>query len=272
MRSLPSGRVDRDPERTGWLTGHVYAHRGLHGTLPDGRMLAENSPGAIAAAAERGLGAECDVQRSADDQAMVFHDWELDRLTDERGPVSKRTAAQLAAIPLAGSGETIIPLAEMLERIAGRVPVLVEIKSRASVPHAPLCRAVSDAIGRMRAGNVAVMSFDPRVGAWFARFAPDIVRGLIVTEEGERGWQGRLKRSLAMRHARPDFLAVDIRDLPSAFAARWRASGVPVLSWTVRSPALRQRAALYADAPIAEGTGLLPPELPPESPQYGAGT
>lgn len=256
MQSLRSGRTDRPGDRTGWLADYVYAHRGLHGTMPDGRVLVENSPAAFAAAVTRGLGVECDVQRSADDQAIVFHDWELDRLTAEHGAVSERMAADLAAIPLTGSGDAIVSLAAMLAEVAGRVPVLVEIKSRAIVPHAPLCRAVSQAIAGASASKVAVMSFDPRVGAWFARFAPDIVRGLVVTAQGERGWQGRVKRALAMRHARPDFLAVDIRDLPSAFAARWRAAGVPVLSWTVRSPALRERAALHADAPIAEGTGL----------------
>ncbi|NTZ43685.1 glycerophosphodiester phosphodiesterase [Altererythrobacter sp. SALINAS58] len=260
MRSLPSGRTDRDPNRTGWLTGHVYAHRGLHGTMAGGRVLVENSLSAFEAAAERGLGVECDVQRSADDQAVVFHDWELDRLTGECGPVAKRSASELASIPLTGGNDAIAPLGEVLRQIAGRVPVLVEIKSRANLPHGPICHSVSRAIVSSPSSNIAVMSFDPRVGAWFARFAPGIPRGLVVTEEGERGWQGRLKRSLAMRHARPDFLAVDIRDLPSAFAARHRAAGMPILSWTVRSPELRERAALHADAPIAEGTGLLPSE------------
>lgn len=260
MRSLPSGRTDKDPDRTGWLTGHVYAHRGLHGTMADGSLLVENSLSAFAAAAERELGVECDVQRSADDQAMVFHDWELDRLTGESGAVAKRSASELASIPLTGSSDTIASLSKVLAQIAGRVPVLVEIKSRANLPHGSICQAVSHAIGSSPARNIAVMSFDPRIGAWFARFAPGITRGLVVTEEGERGWRGRLKRALAMRHARPDFLAVDIRDLPSGFATRHRAAGIPILSWTVRSPELRERAALHADAPIAEGGGLLPAE------------
>ena len=71
-----------DATRVGWLAGHDYAHRGLHGA---GRV--ENSPSAFAAAIERGMGIECDVQRSRDGEAMVFHDWELDRLTGENGAV-----------------------------------------------------------------------------------------------------------------------------------------------------------------------------------------
>ena len=92
-------------------------------------------------------------------------------------------------------------------------------------------------------GTVAVMSFDPRVPKWFADHAPGVVRGLVVTEENDRGMAGRLRRRLAFRHARPHFLAYDVRDLPSAFAAAHRARGVPLLTWTVRSPDLRARAA-----------------------------
>ncbi len=65
-----------DPKKVGWIGGHAYAHRGLHGP-----GVPENSPSAFAAAIARGLGIECDVQRSGDGKAMVFHDWELDRLT-----------------------------------------------------------------------------------------------------------------------------------------------------------------------------------------------
>ena len=67
---------------------------------------------------------------------------------------------------------------------------------------------------------------------------------------------GRWRRHAALWHARPDFLAYDIRDLPSAFAAQQRARGLPVLTWTVRDAAQRARAAEHADAPIAEGDGL----------------
>ncbi|MFA7597705.1 MAG: glycerophosphodiester phosphodiesterase family protein, partial [Novosphingobium sp.] len=90
--TLPASRAAR-------LGGWVYAHRGLHGS-----GVPENSLAAIAAAVERGLGIECDVQRSSDGYAMVFHDWDLDRLTAEHGPVADRNAAELGRIALAGNG------------------------------------------------------------------------------------------------------------------------------------------------------------------------
>lgn len=239
-----------DPARVSWLTRTSYAHRGLHGAAR-----VENSPSAFKAAVARGLGIECDVQRSRDGQAMVFHDWDLERLTGQHGPVRQRDAAALSRISLTGGDDTIWTLPELLAFVAGRVPVLVELKSRRDVDHTPLCRAVDRALADY-GGKSAVMSFDPRVVRWFAAHAPRLVRGLVVTEEGRRTLVARCRRHGALWHARPEFLAYDVRDLPSALAAAQRARGLPLLTWTVRSGELAERARLHADAAIAEGAGL----------------
>ena len=78
-----------------------------------------------------------------------------------------------------------------------------------------------------------------------------MLRGLVVTEAGRR-WRGRLMRHFARWRAKPDFLAYDIRDLPSRFAAAQRAKGLPVLTWTCRSDEHRGRAAMHADQIIYE--------------------
>ncbi len=252
---MPFGPIDRwlapapDLGRVDWLRQWIYAHRGLHG----GGVL-ENSPAAFAAAIEAGLGIECDVHRSADGRAIVFHDWELDRLTQERGPLAARTAAELARIPLR-SGEPIPTLRDLLDQIAVRVPILIEIKSRREHPVSPLCRAVlRDLEGY--GGSCAVMSFDPRVGHWFAVHAPGVVRGLVVSEANARTFSHTVKRHLALWRAHPDFLAYDVRDLPSRFAAAQRGRRIPVLAWTVSTKALLEKANIHAHAPIAEGEGV----------------
>lgn len=236
--------------RAEWIRGQIFAHRGLHSAA-----VPENSPAAFEAAIARGLGIECDVQASRDWQAMVFHDWELDRLTDETGPLLERDAAEIGGVTLSANGEAIPDLPHLLELIGGRAALLIEIKSRRGLPVEQLCRSVGNALADYD-GDAAVMSFDPRAARWFADHAPDIVRGLVVTEEGKKGPRGAWERRLALRHSRAEFLAYDIRDLPSRFAARARARGLPVASWTVRTPELRERAAQHADAPIAEGDGL----------------
>ena len=239
-----------DPKKVGWIGGQTYAHRGLHGP-----GVPENSPSAIAAAIARGLGIECDVQRSGDGKAMVFHDWELDRLTGERGPVAARNAGDLGQIALSGSTDFIPTLRQVLDQVAGQVPLLIEIKSRRDVRIAALCLAVRRVLEGY-IGPHAVMSFDPRVSRWFAVHSPHTVRGLVVTEEDDQALAGRIRRRMWLWHARPDFLAYDIRDLPSRFAAAQRRRGLPVTTWTVRSPELLERAREHADAPIAEGAGI----------------
>lgn len=233
---------------------HDYAHRGLHGAREQGNV-PENSLAAFRAAIDRGLGIECDVQRSADGQAMVFHDWQLDRLTGETGAVARLSAQQLGQVPLTGGTDTIPTLRQVLALVAGRVPILIEIKSRREDRVAALCLPVRRVLEGYT-GPHAVMSFDPRVSRWFYRHSPHTVRGLVVSEGEDRALPGMIRRRLALWHARPDFLAYDVRDLPSRFAAGQRARGLPVATWTVRTAEHRERAALHADADIAEGEGV----------------
>jgi len=240
---MPSSRSRKaELERLGAVP---FAHRGLHG----GHRI-ENSPGAIAAAVAEGFGVELDVQLSRDGAAMVFHDYELDRLTAERGPVAGRSAEELEAIGLPGGNEAILRLTRALDLIGGRVPLLVEVKSRHR-NSARLCSAVADSLTGYD-GPVGVMSFNPEVGRWFARHSPSRLRGLVVTESGKRGLRGRIERRLALWRSRADFLAYDVRDLPSRFAAAARARGLPVYTWTVRSESDRLRAAAGADQIIFE--------------------
>lgn len=240
--------------RVGWLRDWAYAHRGLHGAKADGGV-PENSPAAFAGAIARGMGIECDVQRTRDGQAMVFHDFELDRLTGETGDVIEHSAAELARITLRGGEDTIPTLQQVLRQVDGRVPILIEVKSRKGIHVVPLCLAVRRVLEGYR-GNVAVMSFDPRVSRWFHRHSPHIVHGLVVSERDHP----RLMRSTRVRAllwtARPEFLAWDVRDLPSRIAARQRKRGLPLLTWTVRDAGLLARAQRHADAPIAEGAGV----------------
>ncbi|WP_298165771.1 glycerophosphodiester phosphodiesterase family protein [Novosphingobium sp.] len=238
-------------EKVAWLKGVTYAHRGLHGP-----GLPENALSAFAAAIEAGLGIECDVQRSSDGQAMVFHDWELDRLTAETGLVIERSAAKLGQIRIIGNDADTIPsLRELLDLVAGRVPLLIEVKTRPSTRIPAICLAVRRMLEGYR-GPVAVMSFDPRVSHWFARHSSHIVRGLVMMEESNRTLFARTRRHITLWRAQPDFLAYDITDMPSRFAGAQRRRGFPVLTWTVNTPGLMERALKHGDGPIAEGAGL----------------
>jgi glycerophosphoryl diester phosphodiesterase len=233
-----------------WLTQWEYAHRGLHlaGMPENSRAAAE---GAIAA----GMGIECDIQMSRDNVPLVFHDWELDRLTRERGKVALRAADDLCQIALMETGQTIWPLADLLALVAGRVPILVEVKAQPHLPLAEACMAIAKQLADY-AGPIAVMSFDLRMGEWFARHAPAMSRGLVITDTLDHGYQSAWRAPKAIERAAPDFLASDVRDIPNALTGLWREAGRPLLTWTVRTPELRKHALTHADALIAEGAGL----------------
>jgi glycerophosphoryl diester phosphodiesterase len=233
-----------------WLTAWEYAHRGLHGP-----GIPENSLAAAEGAIARGLGIECDIQMSADGVPMVFHDWELSRLTGEAGLVASRSADELEALRLLGTSQHPVRLARFLDGVAGQVPVLVEIKSLPLFDIAAACRAVSEVLTDY-AGDFAVMSFDPRMGAWFAKHQPAILRGLVATDTFDGGFQSKWREPTALDLAIPDFLAIDVRDLPNAISDLWRAANRPLLTWTIRSPETRAVGLAHADALIAEGEGL----------------
>jgi glycerophosphoryl diester phosphodiesterase len=233
------------PGRVAFLKGQPYAHRGLHG---DGVL--ENSPAAFEAAIKLGHGIECDVQAAEDGRAFVFHDYELERLTDQTGSIGKLRADDIDKIQLKGGHGKIPRLRETLAQVGGQVPVLIEIKSR-NLLVGPLCLSVRRALEGY-GGKAAVMSFNPLVGAWFRKNADHIVRGLVVTEENSKNWRSRIARHRNLWTAQPDFLAYDIRDLPSRFAASQRARGLPIVTWTVRSAEQEKIASLYADEPVYE--------------------
>lgn len=221
-----------------------------------GRGVPENSLAAFSAAIAAGYGIECDVQRARDGTPVVFHDWELDRLTDDSGPVAGRDAQSLIAIALKGDADqTIEHLGTVLDHVGGRVPLMIEVKSRKESRVSAFCLAIRRTLEGYR-GAHGVMSFDPRIARWFAVHSPTTPRGLVVTEQDDQALPGRLRRFLAIRHARPDFLSWDVRDLPSRQAAAQRRKGRPVATWTVRDEDHRIRAERYADAPIAEGHGF----------------
>ncbi len=109
-----------------WLTARPIASRGLHVRTAG---IIENTVGAARAAIAGGFAIECDVQLTRDLEAVVFHDFALERLTEGTGRVIERTAAELAAIPMRGTTDRIMPLSAFLAELGGRVPLVCEIKS-----------------------------------------------------------------------------------------------------------------------------------------------
>lgn len=227
------------PLPAGLLT-HPIAHRALHDRAA-GRP--ENSRAAVQAAVEAGYGIEIDLQLSSDDQAMVFHDDTLERLTQAAGPVSARSAAELGGLLLNDAEDGIPTLTEVLAIVAGRVPLLIEIKDQS--------HTMSDTTGRLEAatvaalagydGPVAVMSFNPHAVAHIARLAPHLPLGLTTCSFDPVDWkipQAISDRLRDIPDAEPlgvSFLSHHWRDLSRPRVQALKADGLALVTWTIRS-------------------------------------
>jgi glycerophosphoryl diester phosphodiesterase len=241
--------------RLDWMLRPI-AHRGLHDTS---RGIIENSASAVEAAIAAGYAVEVDLRPARDGVPMVFHDATLDRLTAETGRLAQRDSAALRATRLSGSADGIMSLDDLLRRVAGRVPLLLEVKSDWS-GDCSFERTIARALAAY-SGHAAVMSFDPGSVAAFRRFAPSLPRGLIAEQFSDPAHWPQLSslRRFGLRHlagaviARPHFIAYHIEALPAlAPALARRLLGLPLLTWTVRSEADRAKAAATADAMIFE--------------------
>ena len=102
------------------------AHRGLH---RPSRGIVENTSSSVEAAIQRGYAVEVDLQAALDDFPVIYHDETLDRLSEATGLVSARSVAELKAIPYRATSDWIFTFDELLEQVAGRVPLFIEVKT-----------------------------------------------------------------------------------------------------------------------------------------------
>ncbi len=239
----------------GWLTARPIAHRGLHDAV---HGIIENSLSAFAAAMRHGYGIECDLQVSADGEAMVFHDDCLDRLTRESGPVTAATSKELRKIALKGTRDHITTLDDLLHHVAGRTPLVIELKSHWDGDDRLARRAV--AVLNRYDGPFALMSFDPDMVQQVRDLAPAMPRGIVADRvNGHDCTILPFARRLDLRNlghlprTRPHFLSYDVGGLPSPASRLFREAGLPVICWTVRDEATRARALNWCDQITFEG-------------------
>ena len=240
-----------------WLTARPVAHRGLHDA---GRGIIENMPAAAQAAIAGNFAIECDIQLTSDGEAMVHHDDELGRLTEGSGALLTKTAAELKAVNFKGTSDRMMTLSDLCDLVAGRVPLVIEVKSHFDGDR-KLVGRMAEVLSAYK-GPAVGMSFDPDQVVALREIMPARPRGIVAEREytAEDWPEASAKQRHEMTHlrhffrTRPDFVAYWINELPSM--APWLARNVwrcPLLTWTVRTGEQRERAARYADQMIFEG-------------------
>jgi glycerophosphoryl diester phosphodiesterase len=239
-----------------WLTARPVAHRGLHDAA---RGVIENMPAAAQAAIAGNFSIECDIQLTSDGEAMVHHDDVLGRLTEGSGALLGKTAAELKAIKFKDTPERMMTLGDLCALVAGRVPLVIEVKSHFNGDR-KLVKRMAEVLASY-SGPAVGMSFDPDQVLALREIMPHLARGIVAEREyTATDWpkaSPEQRRGMThLRHAfrtRPHFVAYWVNELPAA--APWIARnifGLPLLSWTVRTPDQRERAARYADQMIFE--------------------
>lgn len=237
-----------------WLTARPIAHRGLHDAA---NGVIENTASAFEAAIAGHYAIETDLQLSADGEAMVHHDDALGRLTDGEGRLDAMPAARLKQIPFKATGDRMMALGDLCALVGGRATLVIELKSRFD-GDLRLPRRTAQVLQDYKA-PVAVMSFDPGQITALRDFAPNLMRGLVAsrstpTREGHPSTGTAARFVLQALAARLQFLAYRVQDLPAPVPSFARnVLGLPVLTWTVRTPDDQRRAAQHADQIIFEG-------------------
>jgi glycerophosphoryl diester phosphodiesterase len=238
-----------------WLVAVPIAHRGLHNEIRP-----ENSLVAIDEAVQRGFPVEIDVQTSIDGRAIVFHDWNLQRLTGFDGRVKLTNSAEIAKLRLAGGSERVPLLEDVLDLVNGRQPLIVEIKNRKR-PGA-LEPEVSRILRKYK-GAVAVHSFNPFSLGWFRRNHPGLCRGQISCSfdtDDMASWKKVILAHYGMNWmSRPHFISHHWKQLPAIVPTLLRLLlRMPLLTWTVRGEKEETFARRYADNVFFES--YLPPQ------------
>jgi glycerophosphoryl diester phosphodiesterase len=234
-------------------------HRTLH-DVNAGRP--ENSYEGLDAAINHGLAVEIDLQLSSDGIPMVFHDYKLDRLTDETGLIADRTARQLQEIQLRGGTKAIPRFDEFMAYVAGRVPVLVEMKDQDGALGAKTSALEPAACEIMRGydGAVAVMSFNPHMIARCAMLAPNVLRGIVTDPYRATDWPevpAPRRAELALiphyESVGATFISHNRADLDTARVTALKSQGATIFCWTVKSETQEAQARKIADSITFEG-------------------
>lgn len=240
-----------------WLIERPIAHRGLHDRT---QGIIENTVSAARAAIEHGYAIECDVQLSRDGQLLVFHDDHLDRLTTSTGDFHLYDAQTLTKFTLKATTDSIPHFETFLQCLSGKVPLICEIKSRFN-GSIDAVNILAHHLQRYD-GPVAIKSFDPSLVIALAHAIPDRPRGFIgesAYDDSEWNFLSPQQKQDFSTLARfddmkLDFLSWYIKDLDHSVPQMMRQhQGLPLMTWTVRTDADRNKANIFSDQIVFEG-------------------
>ncbi|MDA1051432.1 MAG: glycerophosphodiester phosphodiesterase family protein [Planctomycetota bacterium] len=219
----------------------LIAHRGFGNYGPD------NGISAVRMAIEQGLdGVDLDGQLTADGELVIFHDPTLERLTDGVGAIKDLTLEELQRLDMGSkfdakfAGERIVTFGQLLDEVAGRTNVIVEIKAGGMQDEGAEAIAVNE-IGQHDAHDYVILSsFNPfvlrRIKALDSRvrtmfifrdiepFDPTQYRKIPFFLKSEP-WRRAIRKFI-----QPDLLSIETT-VDSQTIDRLQARGYPIFLW-----------------------------------------
>ena len=211
------------------LDNIIIEHRGYH----DNKTYPENSLKAFARSKKSNHAIELDVQLTTDGKLVVFHDENLKRMTGLDTRIQEVDYQTLQTLHLLETSEKIPLFEDVLNLISSKIMIDIEIKPTKRID--ATCRELLKTLTNYP-HNYLIKSFDPRIVLWLRRHASNLPRGILITENINRGWfiNWLVKSRLMLWICRPDFIALH----KTLFVKkRWQKMPykMPILLWTINS-------------------------------------
>lgn len=226
------------------LKNLTIAHRGIYNNID----VPENSIKSFEKALNKNVPIELDVHLTIDNQIVVFHDNNLERMTKCKNEIKNLTYQQLLDLNLLNTNEKIPLFKDVLKLINGKVLLDIEIKNDGRVKE--INTLLTELLDNYK-GQFLVKSFYPQYIIWFKKNRPNYLRGLLVTKKKELHYK-LIDSKLFLNYLKLDFLAYNKNLIDSKKVKKIRKSGIPIFVWTLKKDDNMEIIKKYTDSYITE--------------------
>ena len=204
------------------------AHRGLH----KNKMIPENSMLAFKAAIEKNYAIEFDINITKDNQIVVFHDDDLNRLCNKKENIEDVSYDFLKDLNLYESNEKIPLLKELLDEVAGKIPLIIEIKKHKNIG---LLENILLEMLKEYKGEYFICSFEKDILLWLEKNKPKERRGLIF---GSLPIKFKKYEKIAFLYkyfkSKADFISLEDKLIDSSIYDFCKKKELDIVVWTIK--------------------------------------
>ena len=206
----------------------LIAHRGLH----KNKIIPENSMLAFKAAIEKNYAIEFDINITKDNQIVVFHDDDLNRLCNKKENIEDVSYDFLKDLNLYESNEKIPLLKELLDEVAGKIPLIIEIKKHKNIG---LLENILLEMLKEYKGEYFICSFEKDILLWLEKNKPKERRGLIF---GSLPIKFKKYEKIAFLYkyfkSKADFISLEDKLIDSSIYDFCKKKKLDILVWTIK--------------------------------------